>query len=113
MKFICILIKTLFFILIKLCSLTSMCYLLQQVAAQNCRKRKLDVLTTLEEEVLNLEQQKETLMQERGELTKERAETNDKVQQLYSQLLHTLRDDNGQPYDPNEYSLQVCPLSSH
>ena len=80
-----------------------MCYLLQQVAAQNCRKRKLDVLTTLEEEVLNLEQQKETLMQERGELTKERAETNDKVQQLYSQLLHTLRDD----------SLQVCPLSSH
>lgn len=80
------------------------------MAAQNCRKRKLDVLSSLEEEVFNLEQQKEQLMEEGADLAKERADTNDKVQQLYTQLFHTLRDDNGQPYDPNEFSLQVRSL---
>ena len=77
------------------------------MAAQNCRKRKLGVLASLEEEVMDLEQQKESLMMERGDLAKDHADANDKVQQLYTQLFRSMRDDNGQPYDPNEYSLQV------
>ena len=56
---------------------------------------------------MDLEQQKENLMIERGDLSKDHADASDKVQQLYTQLFRSMRDDNGQPYDPNEYSLQV------
>ena len=77
-----------------------------KLAAQNCRKRKLEVITTLEEEVIAMRHEKQRLLRERETVEKQRDEFKNKLSTMYNEVFHSLRDDHGQPYDPNEYSLQ-------
>ncbi|XP_067687509.1 endoplasmic reticulum membrane sensor NFE2L1-like isoform X1 [Haliotis asinina] len=77
-----------------------------KVAAQNCRKRKLDVVITLEDEMDTLKEMKEKLMRERQQIDKQTREMKEKFSHMYQEIFHSLRDEHGRPYDPNEYSLQ-------
>ena len=61
-----------------------------QVAAQNCRKRKIDLISQLEEEVTRARQQKQNLMAERAELYRLRNEWTTKLQNLESAVLQGL-----------------------
>lgn len=61
-----------------------------KVAAQNCRKRKIDLISQLEEEVTRARQQKQNLMAEREELYRLRNEWTTKLQNLESAVLQGL-----------------------
>lgn len=54
-----------------------------KVAAQNCRKRKLDQINSLADEVNEMKMRKERFMRERDLAFKERAHVKDKYLQLY------------------------------
>lgn len=77
-----------------------------KVAAQNCRKRKIEVITTLDDDVLKMRSDRDRLINERRMIDKEMNELKSKFSHLYREVFRSLRDDNGHPYDPNEYSLQ-------
>jgi nuclear factor erythroid 2-related factor 1/3 len=77
-----------------------------KVAAQNCRKRKMEVIQSLEDEVNQIRQEKERLAREKSRLHKSRAEVKDKYNQLYQEVFRSLRDENGLPYDPERFVLQ-------
>ena len=77
-----------------------------KVAAQNCRKRKLDQILTLADEVKRARERKIRLNKERDFLVTEKARIKDRFAQLYRHVFQSLRDADGQPYSPYEYSLQ-------
>ncbi|XP_076040733.1 segmentation protein cap'n'collar-like [Oratosquilla oratoria] len=77
-----------------------------KVAAQNCRKRKLDQITHLAEEVKMIQSRKTELRNEYEYLTNERARVKNKFSLLYRHIFQSLRDPDGNPYSPTEYSLQ-------
>lgn len=77
-----------------------------KVAAQNCRKRKLDQILVLADEVTNMQSEKDQLLSEQQSMMAERQRLKDKFAQLYRHVFQTLRDPDGNPYSPYEYSLQ-------
>ena len=77
-----------------------------KVAAQNCRKRKLDQILTLADEVKRARERKIRLNKEREFLNAEKTRIKDRFAQLYRHVFQSLRDSDGQPYSPYEYSLQ-------
>nr|XP_003406981.1 nuclear factor erythroid 2-related factor 3 [Loxodonta africana] len=77
-----------------------------KVAAQNCRKRKLDVILNLEDDVCNLQAKKETLKRERAQCNKAINIMKQKLHDLYHDVFSRLRDDQGRPVNPNQYALQ-------
>ncbi|XP_077997073.1 endoplasmic reticulum membrane sensor NFE2L1-like isoform X2 [Glandiceps talaboti] len=77
-----------------------------KVAAQHCRKRKLDAISAIEDEVNQLKAEKEKLRKERFMIDKEGREMKDRFQCLYREVFESLRDESGLPYDPQQYSLQ-------
>ncbi|XP_063231809.1 segmentation protein cap'n'collar isoform X3 [Bacillus rossius redtenbacheri] len=77
-----------------------------KVAAQNCRKRKLDQILSLADEVRDMKDRKNRLLMDRDFLLKERQLVKDKFSQLYRHIFQSLRDADGNPYSPYEYSLQ-------
>jgi len=77
-----------------------------KVAAQHCRKRKIDAISTIEDEVNQLKAEKEKLRKERFMIDKESREMKDRFQSLYREVFDSLRDESGLPYDPQQYSLQ-------
>uniref|UniRef100_A0A452H2A9 BZIP domain-containing protein n=1 Tax=Gopherus agassizii TaxID=38772 RepID=A0A452H2A9_9SAUR len=66
-----------------------------KVAAQNCCKRKLDVIRSLEDDVCKLQAPKESLKN----LLKQ------KLNDLYYVIFSRLRDDQGRPVNPSQYAL--------
>ncbi|KAM9307834.1 nuclear factor erythroid 2-related factor 3 [Gastrophryne carolinensis] len=76
-----------------------------KVAAQNCRKRKLDVILNLEDDVSQLKAQKEKLMKERAQCTKSVSHLKQKLNDLYRIVFSRLRDERGQPVNPSQYAL--------
>ena len=60
------------------------------MAAQNCRKRKLDLISQLEEEVSRARQHKQSLIAEREELYRLRNEWTSKLQHLEADVLRGL-----------------------
>ncbi|XP_062247702.1 transcription factor NF-E2 45 kDa subunit [Platichthys flesus] len=80
-----------------------------KVAAQNCRKRKLESIIHLEEELNELQDQKEHLAQERLEFQHSLAFIKCRLTDLYAEVFTHLRDEDGQPYSIDEYSLQQTP----
>ncbi|KAM9855790.1 transcription factor NF-E2 45 kDa subunit isoform 2-T3 [Aulostomus maculatus] len=80
-----------------------------KVAAQNCRKRKLESIIHLERELGQLQAQRENLAQERQEFQRSLAFIKCRLTDLYAEVFSHLRDENGQPYSINEYSLQLTP----
>ena len=74
-------------------------YFTFQVAAQNCRKRKMDLISHLEEEVSKTRQQKQILLDEREELYRLRTEWTNKLMNLEASVLLGLN------RNPETYSL--------
>lgn len=80
-----------------------------KVAAQNCRKRKLESIIHLERDLSQLQAQREHLVQERLEFQRSLAFMKCRLTNLYTEVFSHLRDEDGQPYSIDEYSLQQTP----
>ncbi|KAE8293488.1 Nuclear factor erythroid 2-related factor 2 [Larimichthys crocea] len=80
-----------------------------KVAAQNCRKRKLESIIHLERELNQLQAQREHLAKERLEFKRSLTFIKCRLTDLYSEVFSHLRDEDGQPYSIDEYSLQQTP----
>ncbi|XP_007898705.2 endoplasmic reticulum membrane sensor NFE2L1 [Callorhinchus milii] len=77
-----------------------------KVAAQNCRKRKLERIVNLEDDVENLKMQKEKLQKDKIQYNKSVNLMKQKLSNLYRDVFSRLRDEYGRPVSPNQYSLQ-------
>uniref|UniRef100_A0A3Q3VLD3 Endoplasmic reticulum membrane sensor NFE2L1 n=1 Tax=Mola mola TaxID=94237 RepID=A0A3Q3VLD3_MOLML len=77
-----------------------------KMAAQNCRKRKLDTIINLEQGVQDLRRDKARLLKEKMEFIRSLRQMKQKMQSLYQEVFTQLRDEEGRPYPPSEYSLQ-------
>ncbi|NWR93847.1 NF2L2 factor, partial [Furnarius figulus] len=77
-----------------------------KVAAQNCRKRKLENIVELEQDLTNLKDEKEKLLKEKGEHDRSLRQMKKQLTTLYLEVFSMLRDEDGKPYSPSEYSLQ-------
>ncbi|CAH0561854.1 unnamed protein product [Brassicogethes aeneus] len=78
-----------------------------KVAAQNCRKRKLDQILSLADEVKDMRDRKIRLMNDHKYSLAECKRMKDKYQQLYRHVFQNLRDPDGNQYSPYQYSLQT------
>ena len=76
-----------------------------QVAAQNCRKRKLNLISHLQDEVDKYRQTKQNLLAERQELYRMRNEWTNKLLNLEDQVLRGLGKSS------EDYSLELMPHS--
>ncbi|XP_042305826.1 transcription factor NF-E2 45 kDa subunit [Sceloporus undulatus] len=79
-----------------------------KVAAQNCRKRKLETLVHLERELDELSRERQRLLRDRGEFNRTLMLTKQKLGALYHQVFCMLRDEAGNTYSPEEYMLQLA-----
>ncbi|XP_076455961.1 endoplasmic reticulum membrane sensor NFE2L1-like isoform X2 [Babylonia areolata] len=77
-----------------------------KVAAQNCRKRKLDVLVNLEDEMTDMEKMRDKLVEERRRIDQETRRAKEKYAALYEHIFSSLRDEDGRPFSRDQYSLQ-------
>ncbi|XP_017777368.1 PREDICTED: segmentation protein cap'n'collar-like [Nicrophorus vespilloides] len=78
-----------------------------KVAAHNCRKRKLDQILNLTDEVKDMHDRKFRLLNEHEFLSGECQRVKDKYLQLYRHVFQNLRDPEGNQYSPHQYSLQT------
>lgn len=83
-----------------------------KIAAQNCRKRKLDVLLGLEDEVSCLKCHRLWLLQEKQEALKKLQAMKRQLGMLYQEVFSRLRDENGRPLSTTEYLLHFGPNGS-
>ncbi|KAG9477372.1 hypothetical protein GDO78_002657 [Eleutherodactylus coqui] len=77
-----------------------------KVAAQNCRKRKMENIVELESDLDKLKYEKEQLLAEKGEYNSSLRLLKKQLGTLYMDVFSKLRDEDGKPYSPQEYSLQ-------
>lgn len=77
-----------------------------KVAAQNCRKRKLDVIVTLEDTMSEMQRARDKLAEERRQIDLQTRQAKEKYAALYDHIFNSLRDEQGRPYNPAEFSLQ-------
>lgn len=77
-----------------------------KMAAQNCRKRKLDVVLGLEHNVEGLRRHRARLLREKAEINRSVQEMKQRLSSLYQDVFSRLRDSEGRPYSSQEYSLQ-------
>ncbi|XP_077405890.1 endoplasmic reticulum membrane sensor NFE2L1b isoform X2 [Vanacampus margaritifer] len=79
-----------------------------KMAAQNCRKRKLDTIINLEEGVHQLRRDKTRLLKEKMEFLRCIRQMKQKMQSLCQEVFAQVRDEQGRPYPPSRYSLQYA-----
>lgn len=77
-----------------------------KVAAQNCRKRKMENIVGLEGELDSLKDEKERLRSEKVQNAMRLKEMKQQLNSLYLEVFSKLRDEKGNSYSPSEYSLQ-------
>nr|XP_033786704.1 nuclear factor erythroid 2-related factor 3 isoform X2 [Geotrypetes seraphini] len=77
-----------------------------KVAAQNCRKRKLDAILNLENDVCQLQAQKANLLKEKAQCNKSVSQMKQKLSDLYHSIFSWLRDEQGRPVNPSRYALR-------
>lgn len=77
-----------------------------KVAAQNCRKRKMENIVGLESDLDSLIDEKERLLSEKRENISTLKEMKHQLSTLYLEVFSMLRDENGNPYSTSDYSLQ-------
>lgn len=66
----------------------------------------MGVIFTLADEMTELQKLRDRLVAERAAMDRERRVMREKFGYLYTHIFQSLRDENGEPYDPNIYSLQ-------
>ncbi|XP_072531089.1 nuclear factor erythroid 2-related factor 3 [Salminus brasiliensis] len=76
-----------------------------KLAAQNCRKRKLDAILGLQEEVEALAAQRDALLRERSRTSKALSAATEGFEALSRDVLSQLRDEYGQPLSPQHYTI--------
>lgn len=79
-----------------------------KLAAQNCRKRKLDAITGLQEEVDRLQAQRDRLLREKRLTAKTMGAVAHQFKQLTRDVLSRLRDASGRPLSPERFTLQCA-----
>ncbi|XP_051992241.1 endoplasmic reticulum membrane sensor NFE2L1-like isoform X1 [Xyrauchen texanus] len=77
-----------------------------KLAAQNCRKRKLDAIMGLQDEVEGLAAQREALLRQRAHTAKALSAAAERFETFSRTVLSHLRDEYGQPLSPEHYALQ-------
>ncbi|XP_059054967.1 endoplasmic reticulum membrane sensor NFE2L1-like isoform X2 [Achroia grisella] len=77
-----------------------------KVAAQNCRKRKLDQITSLADEVRTMRDRKQRTQRDHHSLHAERQRVKERFAALYRHVFQNLRDPEGRPLSSSQYSLQ-------
>ncbi|XP_052440158.1 endoplasmic reticulum membrane sensor NFE2L1 [Carassius gibelio] len=77
-----------------------------KLAAQNCRKRKLDAILTLQDEVEGLSVQRDALLRQRSHTAKALSAAAERFEMLSQTVLSQLRDEYGHPLNPEHYRLQ-------
>ncbi|KAJ8004221.1 hypothetical protein DPEC_G00156560 [Dallia pectoralis] len=77
-----------------------------KVAAQNCRKRKMESISGLEGELETLREEKQRLLGEKAQKDGSLKELKEQLGSLYFEVFSLLRDEEGKPYSPSDYSLQ-------
>lgn len=75
-------------------------------AARNCRKRKLDVIDNLDNNVDLLEKQRELLLKEQQLLLEETRQIHEKTVWLNNYILERLYDETGNSYADSDYTLE-------
>uniref|UniRef100_A0A3B3ZMU9 Endoplasmic reticulum membrane sensor NFE2L1 n=1 Tax=Periophthalmus magnuspinnatus TaxID=409849 RepID=A0A3B3ZMU9_9GOBI len=76
-----------------------------KIAAQNCRKRKMDNLQGLEKDVTMLRRRKSRLLKDKQEALRTLQELKQRLSSLYQDVFSSLRDGEGRPLDVHEYML--------
>lgn len=77
-----------------------------KVAAQNCRKRKMENIVGLEGELDSLKEEKERLLSEKNQNVANLKDMKRQLNSLYLEVFSMLRDEKGNSYSPSDYSLQ-------
>jgi len=77
-----------------------------KVAAQNCRKRKMENIVGLETDLDSLKEEKERLVSEKSKNTTDLKEMKRQLNSLYLEVFGMLKDEKGNSYSPSQYSLQ-------
>ncbi|XP_051563385.1 endoplasmic reticulum membrane sensor NFE2L1-like isoform X2 [Myxocyprinus asiaticus] len=77
-----------------------------KMAAQSCRKRKLNSLVDLEEEIEGLKKEKDLRKEEKERNARDLREMKEKLRKLYNEVFRQLRNEHGNSYNPKEYTLQ-------
>lgn len=77
-----------------------------KVAAQNCRKRKMENIVGLEGDLDSLKEEKERLLSEKSQNAADLKEMKQQLNSLYLEVFSLLRDEEGNSYSPSDYSLQ-------
>ncbi|KAM9347431.1 nuclear factor erythroid 2-related factor 2a [Symphorus nematophorus] len=77
-----------------------------KVAAQNCRKRKMENIVGLEGELDSLKEEKQRLLREKSQNATNLKEMKQQLNSLYLEVFSMLRDEKGNSYSPSDYSLQ-------
>ncbi|KAM9824077.1 nuclear factor erythroid 2-related factor 3 [Neosynchiropus ocellatus] len=77
-----------------------------KLAVQNCRKRKIDVISGLQQEVEKLQAHRAKLLTERHRTTKTIGAVGQQIEQLTRHILAQMRDESGQPLTPDRFTLQ-------
>lgn len=77
-----------------------------KVAAQNCRKRKLDQITSLADEVRSMRDRKQRTQRDHHSLLAERQRVKERFAALYRHVFQNLRDPEGRPLSSSQFSLQ-------
>lgn len=80
-----------------------------KLAAQNCRKRKLDAILGLQEEVEALASRRDALMRERSRTAKALSAAAENFDTLSQDVLSRLRDEFGQPLSTERYTIHCGP----
>jgi hypothetical protein len=78
-----------------------------KVAAQNCRKRKMDEIDILQEEIDTFKKNSMELHEMHRDMEDEIAVMRRKYDNLYAEVFKSLKDSDGDPYNPDLYSLQL------
>ncbi|XP_075447867.1 transcription factor NF-E2 45 kDa subunit isoform X2 [Ascaphus truei] len=77
-----------------------------KVAAQNCRKRKMENISILERELGQLQTEREGLRMEQEKVGKEMGDLKKKLELLQQEVLCALREESGHPKQPEEFLLK-------
>ncbi|KAA0710255.1 Nuclear factor erythroid 2-related factor 1 [Triplophysa tibetana] len=76
-----------------------------KLAAQNCRKRKLDAIVSLQGEVEGLMVQRDAVLRQRANTAKALSAVAERFEALSQTVLSRLQDECGQPLRPENYTL--------